>query len=309
MTIKHLVISGGGPTMFQSLGAIQHLEQNGFIDFKNIESIYGTSAGAIISICISLDFDWETLTEYFIKRPWHKIFSIKAQTIFDSYSKKGLFDSDVIEKCFKPLFDAKNILMGITMKEFFEYNGIEIHVIAFELNNFESVDFSYKTHPDLPLIQVIHMTCSLPVILSPVFLENKCYIDGGITCNYPLNRCIEAKGNVDEILGFVNDYNCEDSNNNNNNNNITNESTLIDFLLGFFFKIIKSIETDAKQQKIKNEVAYKAQHMSVGTIKESLHSVEIRQKLFQNGVDAAKDFLEKKKIEEEIEEKIEENVE
>ena len=39
MTIKHLVLSGGGPIMIQLLGAIQHLESTNFIDLKNIESI------------------------------------------------------------------------------------------------------------------------------------------------------------------------------------------------------------------------------------------------------------------------------
>ena len=32
MTIKHLVISGGGPIMIQVLGAIQHLEKNEFLE-------------------------------------------------------------------------------------------------------------------------------------------------------------------------------------------------------------------------------------------------------------------------------------
>jgi hypothetical protein len=50
MTIKHLVISGGGPIMIQILGAIQHLETNKIVDMKNIESIYGTSAGAIVGV-------------------------------------------------------------------------------------------------------------------------------------------------------------------------------------------------------------------------------------------------------------------
>ena len=36
MTIKHLVISGGGPIMIQVLGAIQHLEKNEKVDMKNI---------------------------------------------------------------------------------------------------------------------------------------------------------------------------------------------------------------------------------------------------------------------------------
>ena len=295
MTIKHLVISGGGPTMFQSLGAIQYLEQHKYIDLNNIETIYGTSAGAIIGVFISLKYDWTTINDYVIKRPWHKIFSIKAQHIFDAYTKKGLFDNTTIEKCLKPLFDAKDISMEITMKDFFEYCGIEIHMFTFEINNFESIDISYKTHPDLQLIKALHMSCSLPVIMSPVFLENKCYIDGGINCNYPLNKCIEANKNVDEIVGFNNDYNPdENSINEKTSENIINEnSTILDFILGLFFKIIRSMQTDTKQTKIKNEIVYKADLISVNILKNTLYSSETRQKLLQIGIDSAKKYLDK----------------
>ena len=67
MTIKHLVMSGGGPTMLQTLGALYHLETNDFLKLEEIESIYGTSAGAIIGLCIALKFDWETINDYIIK--------------------------------------------------------------------------------------------------------------------------------------------------------------------------------------------------------------------------------------------------
>ena len=118
MTIKHLVISGGGPTMVQALGAIQHLEQNNFVNMNNIESIYGTSAGAIVGILICLKFDWETINDYIIKRPWHDVFPIKVQNIFDAYTKKGVYDVKTIEKCFKPLLDAKDIPMDINFGGF-----------------------------------------------------------------------------------------------------------------------------------------------------------------------------------------------
>ena len=120
MQIKHLVISGGGQTMFQSLGAIQYLEQTGFINLKNIVSMYGTSAGAFVSVFVSLKYDWETLNEYIIKRPWHKVFPIKANTILDSYSKKGLFDNSVLIKCFKPLFDVFKVDKTVNIGLFFD---------------------------------------------------------------------------------------------------------------------------------------------------------------------------------------------
>ena len=67
MTIKHLVMSGGGPTMLQTLGALNYLVINNFVDLENIETIYGTSAGAIIGVCIALKFDWDTINDYIIK--------------------------------------------------------------------------------------------------------------------------------------------------------------------------------------------------------------------------------------------------
>ena len=77
MTIKHLVISGGGPSMIQTLGAIQHLETTEFINIHNIETIYGTSAGAIVGVLIALKYDWVTSNDYIIIRPWLDVFAIK----------------------------------------------------------------------------------------------------------------------------------------------------------------------------------------------------------------------------------------
>ena len=77
MPIKHLVISGGGPTLVQALGAIQYVEQQKFIDLSNIETIYGTSAGAILGTLICLKFDWETINDYIIKRPWHEVLALR----------------------------------------------------------------------------------------------------------------------------------------------------------------------------------------------------------------------------------------
>ena len=192
MTIKNLVISGGGPILVQVLGAIQHLEQHNFINMDNIESIYGTSAGAIVGILICLKYDWETINNYIIKRPWQDVFSIKVQNILDAYTKKGIFDNKIIEKCFKPLLDAKDISMDITLEELYTFSNIELHLFSFEINEYKVQDISHLTHPKLTLITAIQMTCALPVLVTPVCIDDKCYIDGGMSSNYPLKYCIES---------------------------------------------------------------------------------------------------------------------
>ena len=69
MTIKHIVISGGGPTGFITYGAVRYLSKEKFWDLKNIETIYGSSIGALMGVVFSLGYDWEWLDDYFIKRP------------------------------------------------------------------------------------------------------------------------------------------------------------------------------------------------------------------------------------------------
>jgi predicted acylesterase/phospholipase RssA len=140
MTIKHLVLSGGGPTMIQTIGSIQYLEEHHFLNLNDIKSIYGTSAGTLVAILICLKFDWETINDYIIKRPWQDVFKINVQNIFDAYTKRGIYDEKVIEKCFKPLFDAKDISLTITLEEFYEYSKIELHFFTFEVNEFEGGD-------------------------------------------------------------------------------------------------------------------------------------------------------------------------
>ena len=283
-TIKHLVISGGGPNLIQTLGAIQYLEKNKFIDLNNIETIYGTSSGAIIGSLICMKYDWETINDYIIKRPWQEVFKIKVEKILEAYTKKGIFDSKTIEKCFKPLLDAKDISMTVTLEEFYKYSKIELHFFTFEINDFKVEDISYLTHPKLPLLTAIQMTCGLPVIVTPVCIDNKCYIDGGIICNYPLNYCVESGKNKNEILGFKNKY--EDT-----NNRINSDSTLLDFIMSFLYNIIYSFSRGIVQPFITNEVICKTKYITIDYLKSSFSNVEIRENLFTIGQEAASEFL------------------
>jgi predicted acylesterase/phospholipase RssA len=285
MTIKHLVLSGGGPTMVQTLGAIQYLEEQEFIKRSDIETIYGTSSGMLVAILLCLSFDWETINDYVIKRPWQDVFKIQVQNIIDAYTNRGIFDIVTIEKCLKPLLDAKDISLTVTLEEFYKYSGVELHFFTFEINAFELVDVSHKTHPSISLTQAILMTCSIPVLITP-FLQNKqCYIDGGIVCNYPLKYCVESGKNIDEILGFKNNYTT------NKQTYVNNESNLLDFILSILFKSIYSLASKHSEPFIKYQVLCETESLSFKFLRTSLTSLEARKELLQNGIKNAQDFL------------------
>jgi len=289
-TIKHLVISGGGSTCIKAVGVLQTLEEKKFFDMNNIQSIFSTSGGAFIATMLALRFDWKTINDYILLRPWHEAYQIGASQIFDAFSKKGLFDENMISIFFKPFFKAKDISMDITLAEFFLITNIELHMFTLEINNYEIIDVSHKTHPELRLLSAIHMTSALPILISPVFLDNKCYVDGGVIFNYPLKYCLEYvlenAGSECEILGVKNDY-----------ENVTpecvdQESTILDYMFTFINKLVSTASTENFQPHITNEISYKANPITFYHITTAISSPENRKELLDDGIKTAMEFLE-----------------
>jgi len=285
INIKHLVISGGGPTLFQYLSIIQHLDENKIIDLQKIESIYGTSAGTIVGIVLCLKYDWETINDYAIMRPWHELFHIKISNIFEAYKNRGIFNKTLVEKAFKPLLDAKDLSIHITLKEFYEYSKIELHFYSFEINQFTTEDISYLTHPDLSLIDAVMMSSAIPILVTPVIIDNKCYMDGGVAANYPLKYCIESGKNENEILGLRNQYD------NKQKNYVDLDSNLLDLILCFFFKMFNTLGSNNVNPKIKYEVVCNVKNMTLNYLASSASSIEVRKELYQKGVETAQSFI------------------
>jgi predicted acylesterase/phospholipase RssA len=292
MPIKHLVISGGGPLGFRYLGALQKLEMNGFWSFNEIESIYGTSIGAIIGTFICLKYDWETLNKYIIERPWHDAFKVKPKQIFDSYYNKGLFDKKLAEIIFKPLLEAKDLTLNITLKEFYEFSKIDLHIFTFDLNKFQTIELSHTTHPDLGLLQALTMSSSLPGIFIPTIIDNCCYIDGGVLCNYPLNQCLRDHTNKNEILGIKSSFNKETDNF--ANVEVTSETSLLEYVICMSINSMNYIRDTIKMENIENTVrCYVTNNpLTLDSIKEAIQNQELRRQWVKMGEDDALTFLE-----------------
>ena len=295
MTIKHLVISGGGPLGFRYLGSLEKLEQEGFWNVSNIESIYGTSVGSIIGAFICLKYDWETLNKYIIERPWHDAFKVNPKQIFDSYYNKGLFDKKLAEIMFKPLLEAKDLSLNITLKEFYEFSKIDLHIFTFELHKFQTIELSHLTNPDLSLLQALTMSSSLPGIFMPTIIDNCCYIDGGIMCNYPLTQCLRDHALKDEILGIKSSFNKETENF--ANVEVTAESSLLEYVICMSINSMNYIRDSVKMDNIENTVRcyVNKNPLTLDSLQESIRSQELRKNLIKMGEEDALEFLLKKK--------------
>ncbi len=285
--IKHLVINGGGPTGMLCYGAIKHLFEAGFIHLDNIKSIYGTSAGAIIATIITLKYDWKTLDDYFLKRPWSKVFKMEPDNFINMYYNKGMFQFSMVKEILKPLLTAKDLTEEITLKEYYEYNKIDLHFFTVEMNQFQKIDVSHKTHPDLSLVTALEMSSSVPILFKPVIDGENCYVDGSLFDNYPLNECLRHEQcNEDEVLGIKNKWS-------NLEQNIDDEMNIFQYLQASMSKIIKFIQIDSTPKPIKYELKCICDKKlaDVSTWFEYLTNTEMMDELIEEGKSYADLFL------------------
>ena len=294
MTIKHIVISGGGPLGFQFLGVLQKLEKENYWKIENIESIYGTSAGSIIGTFICLKYDWETLNKYIIERPWHESIKINPNQIFNFYDKKGIFDNDFFKIIFKPLLEAKDLSLNITLKEFYNFSNIDFHIFTFNLNKFETIDLSHSTHPDLKLLDALHMSCAIPCLFMPFIENDLCYIDGGVKHNYPINYCLKEHPNKEEILAIKYSYKTDDGKP--MKAMVNPDSSLFDFISVFTINAMNYIRETIENGDIDNKIICNIDFnlFNLDLLMEILSNLEIRKKLLEAGEQDALQLLEKK---------------
>ena len=225
------------------------------------------------------------MDNYFIKRPWDKVFKFDLYSIINAFEKKGIFDIKLFEEMFSPLFLGMDIPLSITMKEFYDLCGIDLHIYTTELNNFELIDISHTTHSDWRVIDAVYASSTLPIVFSPLINEQYCYIDGGILLDYPIQKCLKSGAVPNEIFGIFKENPVD-------NSTIVNEkSNFFDYLIIIFKNIMTkilnlyNIAYENNDIKIKHEITVLDSFISLDQMLNAASSSEERQRLIQFGVE------------------------
>lgn len=288
-TIKHLVITSGGTAGFTMYVILREANKHGLWDIKNIESIYGTSAGAIVAICIALKYEWEELDNYFLNRPWEHVYKIGIDNIMGCFDSKGIFGKKIFEEMLYPLLKGKDLEPSITLRELYEYSNIDIHFFTTEVHSCKSVDISYKTHPDWKLVDAMYCSACVPVVFMPFLKDDNCYSDGAITNCYPIYECLESGANPNEIFGI------KSSEDKDITLKINEQSSLVDFLLTILIGIqeqviLARLYSVKKEYKIKHEITLKVKSSKIMDIINVMRSKTELMALFDKGIEIWNDY-------------------
>ncbi len=167
-----IALSGGGSRGFTHLGVLHALNEKGIYP----DIISGASAGSIVGAIYASGMKPYDIFEYFRKK---KVIEFTKFHL----PKNGLFNFDNLEA----------ILQKIIKGETFEELKMPLYIC---ISNFNNGKAEYVNSGKLHII--IKASCSIPVLVPPVKIGNKYYVDGGLVDNLPVKPLV---GKCKKIIG------------------------------------------------------------------------------------------------------------
>ena len=282
-TIKTLVISGGGLAGFTYYGILKETNKQKIWNIEDIQKIYGTSAGAMLSVILCLKYDWEEIDDYLIKRPWNNVFKIDMGSLIDALKKKGIFDIKFIEEIFSSLIKGKDLTLASTLLDLYEYSKIEVHMFCINVDTFELIDLSHKTHPDWKIIEAVYSSMSFPAFFSPHLKDGCYYCDGAFSANYPIDECLNSGTLPEEIMGISGILFGNES------MNLAHESSLLDYLIVLMNNLMRKKFSNKKKYKLALEYNVNITALTMDSILKAIYDKEERSRIIDIGVNMVRE--------------------
>lgn len=187
------VLGGGGAKGIAAIGALYYIYERGWIN--NIKTYSGCSIGAIVCTLLSVGY---TPLEIFAKVcEFNKLAELDFTDILTNF---GVLDIKKMTVFVEDLLDVK-ASRDITFQELKDFYKKELYIVATKYSTKTPVYFSYKTTPNMKLIDAVNMSCNIPLIFKSYEYEGEIYYDGGLCDNLPVDPIIgENRGDAIVIM-------------------------------------------------------------------------------------------------------------
>lgn len=167
-----LSLSGGGARGFAHIGVLQALEELGL----KPDIISGTSAGAFAGVLYADGNKPKDIISFFHKKAFKEFAEFTVP-------KTGFFKSSRFHSFLKEHIKARS----------FEDLKIPLSVVATDIERGINATFSSGK-----LIPAVVASCSVPIVFTPVEIDGRHYVDGGLFKNFPVSV---IRNNCDIVIG------------------------------------------------------------------------------------------------------------
>ena len=287
LPIKCLSICGGGHNGFSSIAILKEAYEV-LWDYNSIKSIFCTSSGGVVALVIGLKQNVDHVVQYALDRPLDNIISFDSSRIISLLYDNGMYGKEIFIDFFKPLFASADLDINITLKDFYEYSQIDINFFTTEAKKCESVMVSYKSHPDLPIIDAVIMSASIPIIFKPICIDDKYYFDGGLFKSSPHPDALLFY-NSSEVLTICERCHLDE---NYNNDNDTEKITLSNFFMIMVSNLMKKFNIEYAKNFVETPTTFIMESKTLTyTTLYNCKNTEYRKELYEYGVSLYKKKL------------------
>lgn len=200
-----LVLSGGGAKGFAHIGVLKVIEEAGL----NIDYIGGTSMGSIIGGLYAIGYDADSLEKLALYSNWDKLLSDEISRRDLSIEEKQ--DHDRFFVSF-PLKERKVALPeGIISGQHLENLFAELCTHVNHIRDFDKFQIPFlcvgadiETGQEMVfrsgyLPACMRASMAIPSVFSPMEIDGKLYVDGGVLNNFPVDH-VKSMG-ADILIG------------------------------------------------------------------------------------------------------------
>lgn len=278
--IKNLVISAGGVMIISYLGVLRFLDEKNII--TNIQSYYGVSAGAILSLMLTLKYSIDEIEKFLFSFDFQKLLSdFDIDNFINNLSLSNGKNAEIVIKSVI-IYKLGDNYDNITFIDLFNKTNIELNVYAMCCEENTMHEFNHLKTPDIPIWKAIAASSRIPIVYSPIKINNLTFVDGAVINKYPIQLIPKEK--LPATLGIL--CECQQINNSTfDNQNLNNLLNIIYHIIDIDYIIYSPYNLQTIHIIIPSEV-------NINPIDFDL-SIEQKKILFDIGYQAAKNQISK----------------
>ncbi len=214
----NLVFEGGGVKGIAYIGAMKELESRGHLG--RIVRVGGTSAGAINALIFALGYTVDEQRDIISSTSFSKFMDNSFGFVRDFrrlWREFGWNKGDFFMEWCGELIENKLGDKNATFGDLKSSGRADLFVIGTNLSTGYAEVFSHERHADMPLVEAVRISMSIPLFFAARRLGSKgeVYVDGGVILNYPVKLFDRLKYISDDdqqyAARFTNYYDEENS--------------------------------------------------------------------------------------------------
>ena len=202
-----LVFSGGAMEVAAFIGCLRRLEEQGeepsSPPLAGVTTVAGTSAGAIMALCLALGMRSAELRRWLTVRTLEcEVCRVDVDAIIQLFDTLGIDDGSGLVRFLGDMLEerlggARDVTFGELRRRL---PARRLVVCAADIECATPVYFHAEATPDVSVVDAVRASACVPFLYAPVRIGGRTYVDGGLFENLPLGF-LPSKAKAEEGEG------------------------------------------------------------------------------------------------------------